>query len=549
MEILFKNKILLVILLTIPAFISLLHPGYFPSHDGTAHLLKVVEFDKMISDGQFPVRWASNFSFGYGVPLFNFYSPLFYYLTSLGHWLGLGYFGAIKVVLILGLLLGAVGIYVLCRHIYGEGSKGDEGYEVGVRESAGVIGAVLYTYIPYRFLDVYVRGAYAEFLALAIVPWVLWGFLRTKWLAAGVSLAALILAHNFTGLIFLGFLGGIGVVKEIRGSGTNWVLGILLGLGLSAFFWIPSIFEQKYLISGLRETVNYQDHFVTLGQLWDSPWGYGSSLPGTLQDGMSFQIGKIHLVLMILVFLFVLPKAFAPIRRIIRFLVVLTLFFLFLTLENSLFIWQNLTFLHLGQFPWRFLGFAALTVSLVGAGIAGFLVRQKVIFWGLVAILIVLSLSQARPAGYILTDDRKMENPNATRSWDEWGFLPEGVEVRPTKTFESRLEAVRPKDEKIESKGIGSTHYRFSVESSQKATYHLNLFYFPGWEIKVDGLKQKINLTESGTMEFKVDSGQHEVKVEFGDTPLRRVSNLISLASVGILVIFGVLGMRKRLSS
>ena len=48
---------------------------------------------------------------------------------------------------------------------------------------------------------------------------------------------------------------------------------------------------------GLTQKLNpnyFTDHFVTLKQLIYSPWGYGGSGEG-LSDGMTFQLGKIHI--------------------------------------------------------------------------------------------------------------------------------------------------------------------------------------------------------------------------------------------------------------
>jgi hypothetical protein len=38
------------------------------------------EMERSLQRFEFPVRWSANFGFGYGMPLFNFYAPLPYYL-------------------------------------------------------------------------------------------------------------------------------------------------------------------------------------------------------------------------------------------------------------------------------------------------------------------------------------------------------------------------------------------------------------------------------------------------------------------------------------
>ena len=68
-----------------------LHPfGYTSlatSFDGLLHLYRLVELDHLIAQGVWFPRWAPDFVFGFGYPLFNFYAPLSYYLTAPLHWL------------------------------------------------------------------------------------------------------------------------------------------------------------------------------------------------------------------------------------------------------------------------------------------------------------------------------------------------------------------------------------------------------------------------------------------------------------------------------
>src|SRR5205085_2001923 len=79
------------------------------------------------------------------------------------------------------------------------------------------------------------------------------------------------------------------------------VLGsVVLAMGVAAYFWIPALLEKKYTMVNLlvTELAHYSIHFVAPIQFWYSPWGYGGSTFG-LNDGLSFQIGKAHLLLFV----------------------------------------------------------------------------------------------------------------------------------------------------------------------------------------------------------------------------------------------------------
>jgi hypothetical protein len=59
--------------------------------------------------------------------------------------------------------------------------------------------------------------------------------------------------------------------------------------------------EKKYIWADyVAKLTVYKDHFLCIRQIWNSPWGFGQSIPGCQFDGMSFQIGKIQIILFLL---------------------------------------------------------------------------------------------------------------------------------------------------------------------------------------------------------------------------------------------------------
>src|SRR5450759_6001889 len=94
---------------------------------------------------------------------------------------------------------------------------------------------------------------------------------------------------------------------ENRKTSINLFITIFLGFILATFYWLPAVLEMSYtnvnsLIGGGS---NFRDHFVCINQLWTSPWGYGGSTKGCI-DGLSFMVGKSHIILTILLFVFAL---------------------------------------------------------------------------------------------------------------------------------------------------------------------------------------------------------------------------------------------------
>ena len=66
----------------------------------------------------------------------------------------------------------------------------------------------------------------------------------------------------------------------------------------------------------------------------------------------------------------------------------------------------------------------------------------------------------------------------------------------------------------------------------------VNTIYFPGWQITVDGKKLAFDYSnQQGLIYFLIPAGSHEIKVQFKETPVRLVSDWISIVSFWIVII------------
>jgi hypothetical protein len=127
---------------SLPAVGWLSQPGFFLSHDGDLHRWRLWEYWQVWRTGQIPVQWAPDLSYGLGSPLFAYYSPLSYLLGSAAQAWGLGSADSAKLVFALGLLLSALGAYVLAAEWYGQ--------RPGARYAgwAGLLAGTAYLYSP-----------------------------------------------------------------------------------------------------------------------------------------------------------------------------------------------------------------------------------------------------------------------------------------------------------------------------------------------------------------------------------------------------------------
>lgn len=93
-----KNKYLFLVLIlsTIPLLYFIFNPLLFHTHDGLVHIPRIAAFYKALADGQFPVRWAGDLNYRYGMPLFNFIYQVPYFIASFLFFWGWAWRGLLK---------------------------------------------------------------------------------------------------------------------------------------------------------------------------------------------------------------------------------------------------------------------------------------------------------------------------------------------------------------------------------------------------------------------------------------------------------------------
>ncbi len=114
------NLITIFIVVVIAALPFLTRPG-LPRHtDLELHVLRAAEYGEILRDGVLYPRWAPDFYYGYGYPIFNYYAPLTYALAGgLDLFPGIDTVAAVKLVILAAYALGAYGTYFLARRHFG----------------------------------------------------------------------------------------------------------------------------------------------------------------------------------------------------------------------------------------------------------------------------------------------------------------------------------------------------------------------------------------------------------------------------------------------
>ena len=112
-----KKIILILFLITIPSLLPYFNSRFFYTQD-YIFIARLHQITTALSDGQFPVRWATDLRFG--EPIFNFYASLPFYIGFVIKSLGFSYIWTAKILFMLSSLLSAFTMFVFVRKLFSE---------------------------------------------------------------------------------------------------------------------------------------------------------------------------------------------------------------------------------------------------------------------------------------------------------------------------------------------------------------------------------------------------------------------------------------------
>ena len=547
------QPLLLSLLISLGFIWSLFVPGFFKMHDFT-HVARLVELDTAIQDGHIPPRWSKHLGYGFGMPLFHYYGPLPFYLAWVPFMLGVSAVDSIKIMIAVLHLVGVVGMYCWVERRYGKLSAS--------------VSAVAFAFLPYRALDLFVRGALNELFAISLLPWIFWSI---DWLDERVNLrrivfvsligAAFFTTHNLSVLISAPFILIYAVLRWVS-QGRSFSLlrafffSAMLAVGLASFYLFPSFLEKDLtqvdaLTSGYGQ---YEFHFLYLRQFIWGDWEYGGSVLGP-EDGMNFMIGIPQLVLSFFAVVFSLGK----IRKLSRekrgfhieweqlfFLSVLGISIILATFRSQPF-WDLVPFMRYFQFPWRF----HVLISVATPLLAGYVVSVFPKSWGkarfaLFTIMAILAFNvwYARPEEFLSPQSSFYYTDPAEISIRMSGILPDYLPLamrdRPEPTTERVV--LNPPDAGEFDLEVNRTQellVRTNLDREARLTFQV--VYFPSWTLFLNGDRVKPIIDPStGAQSIDLPSGRSVVSLSLEPSPIRVVSDAVTVISmiyaIGVLL-------------
>ncbi len=478
-----------VIIVLLAAFVvlsPLIKPGFFITDDGDWMVIRLSAFYQSLREGQFPVRFLGRLNSSYGYPVANFLYPGYLYLGSVIHAVGISYVDSVKLIFFGSVVIGSFGSFFWLRRRFGP--------------LTSTVGAIGYAWSPYLLFDIYKRGSVGEVLAMGIVPLALWAMETERRVLFAVFIAAIIVSHNSLAALFVSLL----LILVLLRQQWKFLPFIVSGLCMSAFFWFPALFEQRYVIFSRITVSDPNQYFVP--------------------PALLVQLGVVYVG----AFILAAKRNFGKVGS--RLYLVSFIIALILATPLSLMVWKLRIFAQVFQFPYRFLSL----VTVLGPWVLGLAMEEfsQKYRW-LVAVIVCFLLFYPayqnqhriqmvdRPDGYYST------NEATTTVADE--YLPIWARVRSDSRAYTRIQSFQG-DAQIEIKQATTQRVDAVILAKEPSTIQINTLYYPGWGVMLNGVPVKPDASnEFGVMRIRVPAGTHRIYAEFRETVLRFCADMVSL--------------------
>lgn len=300
---------------------------------------------------------------------------------------------------------------------------------------------------------------------------------------------------------------------------------MLVGIGMSTFFWFPALWERQYVVFDALKIAESNQYFLR-----------GQSL------------GLIGLPFLVSCF-FLFYRRNKQIPKSTYFFLIMFVLSIILSLPLSSPIWTIDFFPSFIQFPYRMLSVAVVSgVWLVGMSIHENRIRRGIAYLPFALIFLVLSsihvipqissvVSVDRPVTYYTT------NEATTTVADE--YMPRWVGNKPIHRASDRVE-VHKGDATIAINFVSTQRYDVTIDAKDTSIVQLNTIYYPGWGAMVDDVPVAIDYANTqGVMYIPIAKGKHRVVAEFRETIPRFIADIVSVVFIGLYIASGIIWRKK----
>jgi hypothetical protein len=562
------NSRLVVLLLLIAAATAVVSPMFFlgnaSGHDFEFHLASWLDVAGQWREGILYPRWAEWANWGFGEPRFLFYPPASWILGSaLGT--ALPWRMAPGAFIWLSLILAGVGMWRLAR----EWLPGPE----------AATAAVFFAVNPYHLVVVYYRSDFAELLASALLPLMIWAALRvvregwSGFSALTITFALIWLSNAPAAVIAtysLSLLLAIGCIvrRSVRlliPSGA----AMMAGLGLAAFYIFPAAYEERWvqIKEVLTQNLRPERNFI---------FTHGNDPEFVLFNW------KVSGVALGMILIAGVARVFAARRRrqfpeLWWMLEALGAASVLLIFPLSVLLWTYLPELRYVQFPWRWLIPLGVVYAFFVAAAIGRARRPWVWCAALGMVTVATATAVVRDAWWDSEDipvlSKAIRSGYGYEGTDEYAplgcdryslpgsnlpVMEDGVPQIPPTSEGAAIRTPRVAELEVKTQKLlplKTAHLNIEDWTAERRVFMertghpvkvaVRLVNFPAWEVRVDGkTAQPESLEKTAQMVLPLPAGTHRVEIRFCRTWDRTAGGALSaISTIGLL---GFLFLRRR---
>lgn len=504
------------------------------------HYRFALPFYDGLAQGNFLPGWLAESNNGFGDPRFRFYPPFLYYLLCLGKFLTGDWYYATILVFTFFSIVGTLGVYLWTRN--------------SLSNRTAILAAFIFAIIPYHLTQFFQASLLAEFAATAFLPF---GFLFVERISANglnnksnllfsiAGLAAvfslIIVTHIPTTVVASLSLGLFALLltdwKSNKKSLIFCLLGILLGLISSSWFWFRMISELDWIQAGAAVSsayYDYQNNFLL------SPFS---------QTNLNTWFGNLLLILTIGYLLpsinlwksifsrKLLKDDFLPnlnlsedsqmLKRKLFAVLMIVFFSIFMTTDLSRPLWAIIPKLKDIQFPYRWLLVTSVAVCPILA--VSLLTWGKYIKTnGFRPLHIVLLLIFVISAGYTIAElviesdfldrnefNEQIEKSRGARSFNDW--LPKNS--KELKDLLPLNGAINAGNREVSVINLSAEKRTFSIGAGNEISARVRTYNYPLWQAFILRNGKRIETSTKseidGTLLVTIPPEQVEIEVIF----------------------------------
>lgn len=515
-----KKELLIITIVAVLIMLPFLLGGYQSADDAPYH---VANIDALTTNLKENFLFPSNIygkmanDFGYGTRLF--YPPLAHTATAYLNLLINNPCISLKIIHLVTVILSGITMYYLSL-------------KLSDNKKIALMSGVIYMLFPYHLSDIYIRDALAECLIFIFIPMVFNGLVslskgdRKAFYPlfivgyVGCMLSHLVLSVYLTALIIIWLL--IKFKETIKNLKPFIMASIIILLITSPF--LVTMLEHKFL-------ANY--HVYTPGVMAGNiQFENGLYLYDFINIPINFfkQETKFCFESICLILFIITIINYKKIENKKKYLPFWLFLLVTLILSTRYFPWDSLPVgLRIVQFPWRFVGFMGIAISLLSP-LCLKDVKDKTIYL-LMGLMLVLSFGNTVQLGRWVFDTNNIWY-DAGMGWQK-EYLPENTSKN-YDYFANRSHDIVVQEGTLnyELKKDELSHLEFDVLEVNDATVEFPRLYYLGYYLE-DDQGSIIPLTESkyGFLEAKINRvGTYTL--EYRKTTIEKVSEVVSLITI-----------------